>query len=206
MDVLLDAAFECVRAMSIAYEIDESHAMKHAMEVLSYTMQSFQFHQVQHPYLLPQQRVLYAAAVVHDMCDKKYVDESVGLYRIHQHLGNYLTPEEFNHLSTIITTISYSTVRTHGFPQLNDWQLGYHIVREADLLASYDLHRCILYGIYKEKLAYSQALIRATTLYTNRVLRYIGDGMFITAFGHAKSHELHARAVLEPTLRMAEMF
>jgi len=206
MDVLLDAAFECVRAMSIAYEIDESHAMKHAMEVLSYTMQSFQFHQVQHPYLLPQQRVLYAAAVVHDMCDKKYVDESVGLYRIHQHLCNYLTPEEFNHLSTIITTISYSTVRTHGFPQLNDWQLGYHIVREADLLASYDLHRCILYGIHKEKLAYSQALIRATTLYTNRVLRYIGDGMFITAFGHAKSHELHARAVLEPTLRMAEMF
>jgi hypothetical protein len=206
MEPLLNAAFECVRTICMTYRIDESHAMKHSMEVLSYTIQSFKFHEASHPYLQQQQRVLYAAAIVHDMCDKKYMNEEEGLLFIHNHLYLYLTSEEINHLSRIITTLSYSTVRTHGFPQLYEWQLGYHIVREADLLASYDIHRCVLYGIYKEELSYCEAFVRASTLYSNRVLRYIGDGMFVTEYGHAKAHELHARAVLDPTRRFSELF
>jgi hypothetical protein len=197
MDDLMDAAFRCVRELSMLYHIDESHAMKHSMDVLNYTMESYQFHVLRNPQLLIQQRVLYTVAVVHDMCDKKYVDESVGLQSIHTYLYSYFTPEEFNMLSRIITTMSYSTVRTHGYPELYDWQLGYHIVREADLLASYDMDRCVLYGIYCEQLPYTEAVLRAKTLYQNRVMRYLQDGVFVTNYGVAKAHELHGTSMLK---------
>jgi hypothetical protein len=197
MDVLMDAAFRCVRELSVRYNIDESHSMKHSMDVLNYTIESYHFHIARNPQLLTQQRILYVAAVVHDMCDKKYVTEQLGLRAIHDYLYLYFTPEEFNMLSRIITTMSYSIVRTHGYPELYEWQLGYHMVREADLLASYDIDRCVLYGIYCEQLPYTEALIRARTLYHNRVMRYIPDGVFVTMYGGAKAHELHAKSMLK---------
>ena len=195
MDALLDSAFQCVRELSVLYRIDESHSVKHSMDVLAFTMESYKFHVSRYTPLIHQQRVLYAAAVVHDMCDKKYVEEEVGLRAIHDYLHVHLTPEEFNMLSRIITTMSYSRVRTYGYPELYEWQLGYHIVREADLLASYDMDRCILYGMYRENLPYTEALIRARTLYQNRVLRYISDGMFMTEYGCSKAHELHGKSM-----------
>ena len=203
MDFLLDACFRCVQQLCVVYQIDESHAMKHAMSVLSYTVQSYLYHS-NCPELRSQQRVLYAAAVVHDMCDKKYVEEAEGLQAIHDHLHLYFTPEEFNQLCHIITTLSYSTVRIRGYPQLHEWQLAYHIVREADLLASYDIDRCILYGIYREQLPYSEALTRATAMYHNRVMRYIVDGVFVTEYGISKAHELHAKALLDPSRRILD--
>jgi hypothetical protein len=195
MDTWLDAAFQCVRDLSVRYNVDESHSMKHSMEVLSFTIESYQHHVTRNPQLANQQRVLYAVAVVHDMCDKKYVTEEVGLRDIYPYLHMHFTPEEFTILCRIITTMSYSRVRTYGYPELYEWQLVYHIVREADLLASYDLDRCILYGIYRENLPYSEALLRSKVLFHNRVLRYIADGMFLTEYGCAKAHELHGRSM-----------
>jgi hypothetical protein len=197
MDDLMDAAFRCVRELSTLYHIDESHAMKHSMDVLNYTMDSYHFHVLRNPELFNQQRILYAAAIVHDMCDKKYVNEGIGLQSIHNYLYVYFTPEEFNLLSRIITTMSYSTVRTHGYPELYEWQLGYHIVREADLLASYDMDRCVLYGIYCEQLPYTEAVLRAKALYQNRVMRYLQDGVFVTNYGVARAHELHGKSMLK---------
>lgn len=204
MDRMLDAAFLCVQTVCTLYQIDESHAMKHAMDVLSFTMKSYLFHEPRFPLLRNQQRILYAAAVVHDMCDKKYMNELDGLNLIHTYLHPHFTPEELNQLNLIITTLSYSTVRANGYPQLNEYQLGYHIVREADLLSSYDLDRCILYGIYREHLSYSEALLRALAMYHNRVLRYLADGVFITEYGIAKAHELHGQAILDPIRRILE--
>lgn len=186
-----DAAFQCVKELSLLFHIDESHSLKHAMEVLSYTMQSYRHHVYAHPYLIEQQKVLYTAAIVHDMCDKKYVDETVGLRAIHERIGTYFTPEEFNILTTIMTSISYSAVRSKGYPVLHEWQLTYHIVREADLLSAYDIDRTIIYGMYRENLPYSESVARSKLLYYNRVMRYISDGLFMTDWGYAKAHELH---------------
>ena len=98
MDTLLDVAFQCVREMSALYHVDESHSMKHSMDVLAFTMESYRFHVQRNPTLIHQQRVLYAAAVVHDMCDKKYIAEDIGLQTIHDYLHPHLTPEELNPL------------------------------------------------------------------------------------------------------------
>ena len=193
----IDDAFTCVRQLCILYHIDESHAMKHSMDVLHHTAESYEFHVARHPYLVQQRHVLFAAAIVHDMCDTKYVDQLVGLRAIHDHLHPFLSPEEFNALALILTTMSYMTVKEKGFPNMNEWQLGYHMVREADLLAAYDIDRFIMYGIYRKNMSYSDALVNAGTIFRNRVLRYIEDGLFLTEYGLSTAHDLHGRALLD---------
>jgi hypothetical protein len=198
MENMLNRAFECVRQLSVLYTIDESHAVKHSMDVFNYTKQYYHRYIHYHPYLVKQQPVLYAAAILHDMCDHKYIAEADGLRAIHSYMEAFFTPEEFNMMSIIMTTISYSKVKKNGFPILGEWQFAYHIVRESDLLTSYDFDRCVIYGMYRESLPYTDAFIRARTLYNNRVLQYIKDGAFITEYGLSKAHELHGKAIMMP--------
>jgi hypothetical protein len=197
MEELLNRAFECVKKLCVLYNIDESHAMKHSMDVFSYTKQFYHRYVLYQPQLVKQQRVVYVAAILHDMCDTKYTMEHVGLQAIHSYMESFFTPEEFNMLSMIMTTISYSKVRQNGFPILGDWQFAYHMVRESDLLSSYDFDRCVMYGMYRESLPYTEAVIRARVLYHNRVLQYIKDGVFITEFGLSKAYELHGKAIIQ---------
>jgi len=82
-------------------------------------------------------------------------------------------------------------VKKKGYPDLGEYQLAYHIVREADLLAAYDIHRCIIYGMAVDKMTYTMAVERATVLFAGRVLKYRDDGLFVTAWSQAKSLELH---------------
>jgi hypothetical protein len=79
---------------------------------------------------------------------------------------------------------------------MKEWQLGYHMVREADLLAAYDLDRCILYGMYRENMTYGEAMVNGTNIFRNRVLRYIEDGLFLTEYGISTAHDLHGRALM----------
>ena len=195
MEAMLNRAFECVRHACVQSNMDESHGMKHSMDVFNYLKQFYHRHLPYQPQLAKQQHVLYAAAILHDVCDAKYTTEADGLRVIHSYMELFFSPEDFNMLSTIMTTMSYSKVRQNGFPILGDWQFGYHMVRESDLLASYDFDRCVMYGMYKESLLYVDAVARARTLYHNRVLQYIKDGVFLTEFGLSKAYELHGKAI-----------
>ena len=85
------------------------------------------------------------------MCDKKYMDEDTGLEKINQFLEDKMTPLELDITKQIITTMSYSKVKTNGYPELNEYQMAYHIVREADLLSAYDFDRCMFYNIHVQK-------------------------------------------------------
>jgi hypothetical protein len=68
-------------------------------------------------------------------------------------------------------------------------------VREADLLAAYDIDRCIIYGMAVDKMTYTMAVERATVLFADRVLKYRDDGLFVTAWSQTKSLELHSYVV-----------
>jgi hypothetical protein len=46
----------------------------------------------------------------------------------------------------IISKMSYSKVKSNGFPCIGPFQTAYNIVREADLLSDYDFYRCIIYN------------------------------------------------------------
>ena len=187
MDLLLNQAFLCVVEMFKQHNIDESHALKHSLDVFSFAKQLCT-DEVSH-----QLRVIYVASIVHDMCDKKYMDEDIGTTEIRKYLVHFMTSEELDAVLLIITNMSYSKVKKKGFPVLNEWQHAYHIVREADLLASYDIDRCIIFGMLKEHLGYIQATERAKKMYEVRVLNYIKDGMFITKKGLTKAKELHMK-------------
>jgi hypothetical protein len=182
--------------MSSKHNIDESHALKHSIEVLHYAEEILKSELLQNPCLKSQQDVVFASAILHDMCDGKYIpNECDGIGEIKTYIGDHLNPINFELMSNIISTISYSKVKKNGFPDLGDYQLAYHIVREADLLAAYDIDRCIMYGMTVEKLDYSVSLERAIALFQSRVLTYRSDGLFVTEYSQKKSFELHEKAV-----------
>ena len=78
------------------------------------------------------------------MCDKKYMDEKEGIKEIEKFLESKLSDDEINIILSIITTMSYSTVKANGYPDLGFYQTAYHIVREADLLSAYNFDRCVI--------------------------------------------------------------
>ena len=197
MEQLINASFACVVKMSAKYEIDESHALKHSMEVYKFAQEIYDSEIVMNPYLVELRRIIFAAAILHDMCDKKYMNEGDGLYDIKESMGFIMSAEELIVVEQIITTMSYSKVKHNGYPDLGKYQLAYHIVREADLLAAYDIDRCIIFGIMMDNLVYSEAVERATKLFNSRVLKYIDDDLFITTYSIHKSFELHNNATIQ---------
>ena len=137
------------------------------------------------------------AAIGHDMCDKKYMNEQEGILRYQKYLSPIMIPRDLEIMGKIISTMSYSKVKVNGFPELGDYQLAYHIVREADLLAAYDLDRCVIYKMYHNNVDYNYALKDAFQLFDNRVLKMRDDNLFTTDFAKRESKILHEKAVKE---------
>ena len=188
---MIDQAFNCVKHFIKKNDIDESHAIKHSIEVMRFATDIYLSELPSNPHLSSQKSVILAAAILHDMCDHKYLpSESEAIREIREFMSDHLTSSELDIIVSIITTMSYSKVKKNGYPDLGEYQLAYHIVREADLLAAYDMDRCTIYGMFVNNLDYSTAVARATELYESRVLKYISDGLFITEYSKRKSMNL----------------
>jgi hypothetical protein len=91
--------------------------------------------------------------------------------------------------------MSYSKVKKNGYPDFGEYQLAYHIVREADLLAAYDLDRCIIYRMMRDSTNYTDALVESKNLFESRILNYRKDKLFVTFYSKNKSLLLHRKAV-----------
>ena len=133
-------------------------------------------------------------AIGHDMCDKKYMDEKEGIIRYQKYLSDLMRPEDLEIMGKIIATMSYSKVKVNGYPDLGEYQLAYHIIREADLLAAYDIDRCIMYTMYRDRILYSDALKLALELFDNRVFKMRKDKLFKTKYSKKESIKLHKKA------------
>jgi len=191
---MIDQAFACVMHLTKKYNIDESHSLKHSMEVMRFAYEIFTSELPKNPYFAEQETVILAAAILHDMCDRKYVpDEAVAIQEIRDFMAGHLTEQELDVIVSIVTTMSYSKVKKTGYPDLVEYQLAYHIVREADLLAAYDIDRCVIFGMAVTKMNYTDAFARATELYRERVLTYRSDGLFVTEWSKRKALELESR-------------
>lgn len=192
---LIDIGFKYVINTSQTYKIDESHALKHSMEVFDFAKRIYESEITKNPFLEEQKDIIFMAAIGHDMCDKKYMDEKEGIIKYQKYLLEFMKPKDLIILSKIISTMSYSKVKLNGYPELGEYQLAYHIVREADLLAAYDIHRCIIYKMYKENCEYTESLKEAFDLFDTRVLQMRKDQLFITDFSKKESLKLHKKAV-----------
>jgi hypothetical protein len=194
MEPIITRAFDLVILLSKKFNIDESHSLKHSMEVYNFALQIYESELDMNPYLEEQKDIIILAAILHDTIDKKYVDEQTGLDEIRKHMEDHVSSEKLEIIFQIITTMSYSTVKKNGYPVLNEHQLAYHIVREADLLAAYDIDRCIIYAMYKKNMVYSDAVKVATTLFDDRVFKHRTDKLFVTNYSKKLSKHLHKKA------------
>jgi len=191
---LINHCFDFVLDTSAIYNIDESHALKHSMEVYGYAKKIYDIEVIKYPYLENHKNIIYSAAITHDTCDKKYMVEKEGIARLQTHLSEFMTPHELEIMGNIIGTMSYSKVKANGYPDMGDYQLAYHIVREADLLAAYDIDRCIMYDMYRNHSDYSEGLEEACKLFDRRVFKMRRQKLFTTDYAKKESLKLHRKA------------
>ena len=192
---LYNTLFNYVILTSKLYNIDETHSLKHSMDVFYFANKLYETELNKNHYLLNQKIIIDTGAILHDMCDKKYVNEEIGINRIKDYMNSFIEEKDLNITLKIISTISYSTVMKNGFPDLGEYQLAYDIVREADLLASYDYERCIMYQIYKNNNSYTESVNIAKKLFEERMFKYNKDNLFKLDYSKKLSLELHMNAL-----------
>jgi HD superfamily phosphodiesterase len=192
---LINQAFRFVIQTSKEYNIDESHSLKHSIEVFNYANSIYDYEITKYPKIEKQKEIITLASIVHDMCDKKYMNEEDGITNMNKYMEDYISQEELTIVSNIIKTMSYSKVKLNGYPNFGDYQHAYHITREADLLAAYDLDRCIIYKMMRDKFSYTDALVESKELFENRILNYRKNNLFVTSYSKNKSVLLHNKAI-----------
>lgn len=193
---LYNILFNYVIMTSRKYNIDESHSLKHSMDVLHFANKIYESELPKNPSLEEQKNIIFTSAIIHDMCDKKYRDEKKGITEIKEFLGTGSLDEvEISNIIQIISTMSYSKVKMSGFPDLGNHQLSYHIVREADLLTAYDFERTMIYQMMKNGDTYMDSFQISKKLFDDRVLKYREDGLFLTHYSRCKSLQLHNNAI-----------
>ena len=196
--MLLSKLFQFVFYITSKYSIDESHGISHSMNALYYSNQIFESETVSYPDLKKYERLIYVSAVVHDMCDKKYMNEMEGIKEVESYLKEKdvgLEKFEVETVKNIISTMSYSTVKKNGYPDLGEYQKAYHIVREADLLTAYDFDRSMIYHMCVNKSNLKDSFLNAEDLFKKRVLMHNRDKLFITPYSNFESRKLHIKAI-----------
>ncbi len=180
---------------STKYKIDETHNISHSMNVLHYAHSMYESEVLLHPFIAEHINIIYIATVLHDMCDKKYMNETAGLAEITAFLETKLTTDEIAAITAIISTMSYSKVKTNGFPYLGIYQRAYHIVREADLLTAYDFDRCVIYNMKVYNGNFCDSFYQAKELFQNRVFKHADDHLFTTEYAITHYQMLHDQAM-----------
>jgi HD superfamily phosphodiesterase len=177
-------------------KIDESHSLSHGMNVLHFAHRILESELPSHLYLERQRNIIYTSALVHDMCDTKYVNEDCGIMNLDTFLTKEttLTKNEIQVATDIIQSMSYSKVKKNGYPDLGAYQLAYHIVREADLLAAYDFDRSLIYNMNNVNPEFDVSYQNALELFKNRVFRHNDDHLFITEYSKQLSKQLEEKS------------
>lgn len=191
MTNLLNKLFHYVLLTTTKHQIDESHGLSHSMNILTLANNIYQQELSRCPEIQQHENVIYVSAALHDMCDKKYMNQTKGLEDMHCFIQSLeiLNDKELKAVQDIVSTMSYSYVKEHGFPDLGDYQMAYHIVREADLLCAYDFDRCMIYSMYQRKCSIQDAFDDAQALFERRVFRHNEDELFFTQF--AQNNYVH---------------
>ena len=197
---LLNKLFQYVLITTSKYSIDESHGLNHAMNSLMFANKIYENEVIKNPSIEEHKNIIYVSSVLHDMCDKKYVDPEIGKSEIENLLGSAgMLPIERRAVIDIVDTMSYSKVITSGFPYHGEYQRAYHIVREADLLAGYDFDRCMVYKMQKNGLGdLSIAFEDAENLFHERVFKHEVRKLFTTDY----AQEMHPILMKDAQIRI----
>ena len=183
--------YDFILKRCLKLKIDESHAVKHSMDVLKYSQKILDDELKNNSNLILDENIIYTSSILHDMCDSKYMDEKKGLDDISLLLNNLeYKKNDIDIILKIIGTMSYSKVKKNGFPDLKNYQKEYHIVRESDLLAGYDVERCIVYGMIGRNFNYIESFLATKELYYKRMAKQIEDNLFFSNYSLIEARKL----------------
>jgi|TARA_Y100000992_G_scaffold163474_1_gene109655 HD superfamily phosphodiesterase len=187
--------YSFVIGITSKYNIDESHGLRHSMDAFKYSEILFNSEKNIEPLIIKDERIIYTSALLHDMCDKKYMPEMDGIKDIKHFLkSNAYYDEEIDSIISIISNVSYSKIKKNGMPNLNTNQYAFNIVRESDLLCAYDVDRCIIYDMMKKGSRYEDAFIDAKNLFNKRVFKHFDDKLFSTKTGIEIANDLEIQS------------
>lgn len=193
----LHSSYELAQKLSIKGNIDNSHNHEHSKEVLYWSIEIME----RLPYTLSALEVSMVGhcSLLHDFMDAKYVDFSK---EIRAHLLSFYENKYVDVMMNIMGTMSYSKIVSHDgevcFPDwisMSAFATVFHIIREADLLSSYNIARMVEYRLYNKNYYISfepncsmeHSIIKEIEkLYFNRMDKLVERKLFV----HKSSHEL----------------
>ncbi len=195
------------------YNIDASHGITHLVNTVLYVriiLDDFRGQQIIQNYTKAEETELIEdAAFVHDLIDKKYMDEQIGIARLRDaFVQNGYPAPKIEAIVSIIIAISFSTRvlrKKAGLPMIGPGPLALAIaiVIDADQLDGYDVRRCYTYqtvrffGLASPKLKLDERLSMARnwtkTIMVNRILKYKTEYMN-TEIAKKLAAPLHLRA------------
>jgi HD superfamily phosphodiesterase len=176
------------------YKIDESHGIIHAMNVLHNCDHLIDSVIQKQPEIEEHRKIIYSAAILHDMCDKKYMNEDEGMKEIKSYIYDSISNTELDVMENIVSTMSYSKVKKKGFPELGQYQTAYHVVREGDLLAAYDFDRCMIYHMTQNNTDVNSAFQDAYSLFQTRIFKHQEDGLLLFPYSNEQHTILSGQA------------
>ena len=191
----ISSLVQFIMATTQSKSLDESHGVMHSFNTLHYAQNIFENEKLTHSDLIPHERVVYVASALHDMCDKKYMNESEGIDRIDNMLKEHISDKEIKAVHDIVGTMSYSKVKKQGFPDLGKYQSAYHVVREADLLCAYDFDRALIYHMYHKNNDFQEAYQESMELFKNRVFKHEKDNLFTYDYSKQQAAELKKQSL-----------
>ena len=117
---LINCAFSYVYKMTTLCNIDESHGLKHSMDVFHLANKIYDSEVKENSYLKQQEDIIYVSAIIHDMCDQKYIEPNIGIKMINSYMTSYIPKIKLDVINDIILTMSYSKVKKYGFPKARE--------------------------------------------------------------------------------------
>jgi HD superfamily phosphodiesterase len=199
MLVSLNKIFKFITATCNLYKIDESHGVRHSMDILRISKNIVDEEMNKCPYLLNKEHIIYTSALLHDMCDDKYFKNNDGKDNVFNFLKeNNYAENDIDDIMRIINTMSYSKVKKYGYQfkenESKEFIKMYHIVRESDLLCAYEVERCLLYDLYMRNNPFTASFKRADELFQVRMFKHFDDNLFTTKYALREGRKMHKDA------------
>lgn len=159
---LINHSLSIIKYHSNIYKIDDSHNHIHSKEVLYYTNEILKNEYVS--LTKDEIYIVVLASLFHDVIDSKYVSESNIQKKnlLMNYLSELLVPDYiFNEIWFIINNMSYSKTIKYDkylepyyeipkYMESYKYKKLFDIVRNADLLSSYNLKRSFEFNYYKK--------------------------------------------------------
>lgn len=161
---LILKSLEMIRDHSYKYGVDDSHNHKHSSEVLHFVSEINM-----NCYDRKRMNILILSALYHDVIDGKYMkfDKTKKMNILYDYVEKLDLGRDridiFENVWFIINNMSYSKtviVDENNEPRYNEFEFIkkyenrdiYDLVRNADLISSYNLKRAFDYSIYKDNI------------------------------------------------------